>query len=67
MKHNVILVLLDGLDHQVARRAMGHRHAYVETGGAQRHLEYAPFRRCDIPNERLGAPQGTQMCRKPLR
>ena len=32
MKHNVILVLLDGLNYQVARHAMGHLHAYVEAG-----------------------------------
>lgn len=67
MKHNVILVLFDGPDHQVARHAMGHRRAHVETGGAQRHLEYARFWPCDIPYERLGALHGTQMCRKPLR
>lgn len=34
MNHNVILVLLDGLNHQVAHHAMGHLHAYVEADRA---------------------------------
>ncbi|MCF5101832.1 alkaline phosphatase family protein, partial [Pseudomonas proteolytica] len=29
MKHNVILVVLDGLNYEVARHAMGHLQAYV--------------------------------------
>ncbi|NER61458.1 alkaline phosphatase family protein, partial [Pseudomonas sp. MAFF212428] len=29
MNHNVILVVLDGLNYQVAHHAMGHLHAYV--------------------------------------
>ncbi|MEG0637176.1 MAG: alkaline phosphatase family protein, partial [Pseudomonas sp.] len=34
MNHNVILVLLDGLNYQVAHHAMGHLHAYVEADRA---------------------------------
>lgn len=34
MKHNVILVVLDGLNHEVARHAMGHLQAYVGAGRA---------------------------------
>lgn len=34
MNHNVILVILDGLNHQVAHHAMGHLHAYVEADRA---------------------------------
>ncbi|OPG75765.1 nucleotide pyrophosphatase, partial [Pseudomonas ogarae] len=34
MKHNVILVVLDGLNHEVARHAMGHLQAYVSAGRA---------------------------------
>ncbi|NQD78541.1 alkaline phosphatase family protein, partial [Pseudomonas sp. CrR7] len=34
MQHNVILVLLDGLNYQVAHHAMGHLHAYVEADRA---------------------------------
>ncbi|WP_085596825.1 MULTISPECIES: alkaline phosphatase family protein [unclassified Pseudomonas] len=34
MSHNVILVVLDGLNHQVARHAMGHLQAYVGAGRA---------------------------------
>ena len=34
MKHNVILVVLDGLNYEVARHAMGHLQAYVGAGRA---------------------------------
>lgn len=34
MKHNVILVVLDGLNHEVAHHAMGHLQAYVGAGRA---------------------------------
>ena len=34
MKHNVILVVLDGLNFEVARHAMGHLQAYVSAGRA---------------------------------
>ena len=34
MKHNVILVVLDGLNFEVARHAMGHLQAYVGAGRA---------------------------------
>lgn len=34
MKHNVILVLLDGLNYQVARHALGHLQAYCAAGRA---------------------------------
>ncbi|MGC5701236.1 alkaline phosphatase family protein [Pseudomonas sp. NFXW11] len=34
MKHNVILVVLDGLNHEVARHAMGHLQAHVAAGRA---------------------------------
>ncbi|WP_439861458.1 alkaline phosphatase family protein [Pseudomonas sp. MBLB4136] len=34
MKHNVILVVLDGLNYQVARHALGHLQAYREAGRA---------------------------------
>ena len=34
MKHNVILVVLDGLNFEVARHAMGHLQAYVSAGCA---------------------------------
>ena len=34
MKHKVILVVLDGLNHDVARHAMGHLQAYVSAGRA---------------------------------
>ena len=34
MKHNVILVVLDGLNYEVARQAMGHLQAYVGAGRA---------------------------------
>ena len=34
MKHNVILVVLDGLNYTVARHAMGHLQAYVAAGRA---------------------------------
>jgi predicted AlkP superfamily pyrophosphatase or phosphodiesterase len=34
MKHNVILVVLDGLNYEVARHAMGHLQAYVSAGRA---------------------------------
>jgi hypothetical protein len=30
MKHNVILVLLDGLSYQVAQHALGHLQAYCK-------------------------------------
>ena len=34
MKHNVILVVLDGLNYEVARHALGHLQAYVGAGRA---------------------------------
>ncbi|UTW08556.1 alkaline phosphatase family protein [Pseudomonas benzenivorans] len=34
MKHNVILVVLDGLNYQVARHALGHLQAYCDAGRA---------------------------------
>ena len=34
MKHKVILVLLDGLNYEVARHALGHLHAYCAAGRA---------------------------------
>lgn len=34
MQHKVILVILDGLNYQVAAHAMGHLHAYKEAGRA---------------------------------
>ncbi|WP_095143993.1 alkaline phosphatase family protein [Pseudomonas sp. Irchel s3b6] len=34
MKHNVILVVLDGLNYEVARHAMGHLQAYIGAGRA---------------------------------
>ena len=34
MKHNVILVVLDGLNYEVACHAMGHLQAYVGAGRA---------------------------------
>ncbi|MFL6923716.1 alkaline phosphatase family protein, partial [Pseudomonas marginalis] len=34
MKHTVILVVLDGLNFEVARHAMGHLQAYVGAGRA---------------------------------
>lgn len=34
MKHNVILIVLDGLNHEVARHAMGHLQAYRQAGRA---------------------------------
>ncbi|MDY7561174.1 alkaline phosphatase family protein [Pseudomonas sp. 10B1] len=34
MKHNVILVLLDGLNHKVARNTLGHLQAYASAGRA---------------------------------
>src|SRR5471032_815159 len=34
MKHNVILVVLDGLSYQVAQHAMGHLLAYTQAGRA---------------------------------
>lgn len=45
MQHNVILVLLDGLNYQVAHHAMGHLHAYVEADRA------ALYRvECELPS-----------------
>ena len=45
MSHNVILVLLDGLNYQVAHHAMGHLHAYVEADRA------ALYRvECELPS-----------------
>ncbi len=34
MNHNVILIVLDGLNHEVARHAMGHLQAYCNAGRA---------------------------------
>ena len=34
MKHNVILVVLDGLSYQVAQHALGHLLAYCQAGRA---------------------------------
>lgn len=44
MKHNVILVVLDGLSYEVARHAMGHLQAYV---GARRAALYKL--ECELP------------------
>ena len=45
MKHKVILVVLDGLNHEVARHAMGHLQAYV---AAKRAALYKL--RCELPS-----------------
>lgn len=34
MKHNVILIVLDGLNYDVARHAMGHLQAWHDAGRA---------------------------------
>ena len=45
MKHNVILVVLDGLNYEVARHAMGHLQAYVQ---AKRAALYKLH--CELPS-----------------
>jgi len=55
MKHKVILVVLDGLNYDVARHAMGHLQAYVSAGRGtlyklKRHLDEAGL---DLATPRL--------------
>ena len=45
MKHNVILVVLDGLNYEVARHALGHLQAYC---GAERAALYKLD--CELPS-----------------
>lgn len=45
MKHNVILVVLDGLNYEVARHAMGHLQAYVQAKKAALYKLH-----CELPS-----------------
>lgn len=64
MKHNVILVLLDGLNGQVARHATGHLHGYVEAGRVHHPLAYARSSPCDLARNRLGATHDSPVRRE---
>jgi hypothetical protein len=56
MKHNVILVVLDGLNYEVAHHAMGHLQAYVGAGRAALYRWNASCRRCRDRSTNASSP-----------